>query len=129
MRHGIAGEFRGEQGRGPAEAGPRPNPEPYLADRISGVILAVLAVVAALLLSGCPAMQQAYATYDAAYERELVAGHDSVRGDYVEFRVKPRPRALTTIATSAASDGRNADAAGTAGKTVVPAQGGKAVLP
>lgn len=47
-------------------------------------------VLAAVFLAGCPAMQGAYATYDAAFDREFVAGHDSVRGDYVEYRVTPR---------------------------------------
>lgn len=129
MRHGIAGEFRGEQGRGPAEAGPRPTPEPYMADRIAGVIVAAIAVVAALLLTGCPTMQQAYATYDASYERELVAGHDSVRGDYVEYRVKPRARISTHT-----QDGRGATDGTPTGATREPAprsipNDGKAVLP
>lgn len=69
-----------------------------IADRIAAVIFAVFAVVAALLLSSCAGMQQAYATYDATFEREMVMGHDSVRGDYVEYRVKPR-RADTTNRT------------------------------
>jgi hypothetical protein len=55
-------------------------------------VLAICAIGVLLLLSGCAQMGQAYATYDANFEREMVAGHDSVRGDYVEYRVKPRPR-------------------------------------
>lgn len=50
--------------------------------------LALLAWV--LMFAGCAPVGDAYAAYDTHFERELVAGHDSQRGDYVEYRVKPR---------------------------------------
>jgi hypothetical protein len=49
-----------------------------------------LLLLAALLLSSCTQLAGAYRAYDAAFEREIVAGHDDARGDYFEYRWKPR---------------------------------------
>lgn len=52
---------------------------------------------AALFLGGCagggnlePAVSQVYRAYDARVSRELVAGHDDLRGSYVEVRFSPK---------------------------------------
>lgn len=37
-------------------------------------------------------LSQAYALYDSRVERELVAGRDEVRGNYVEVRFSPKGR-------------------------------------
>jgi hypothetical protein len=78
------------------------------ADMVAGFAVLVMVIVFAVLLSGCAQMGQAYATYDSSFERELVAGHDSLRGDYVEYRVKPRPRenAETLKAERLKADGK-----------------------
>lgn len=53
--------------------------------------LALICVCAAgLVLASCTRLAEAYRTYDAHVNRELVAGRDAQRGDYVEFRISPR---------------------------------------
>lgn len=63
-----------------------------------------LLLVAGLLLSSCAQLAGAYRAYDSAFEREIVAGHDSVRGDYVEYRWKPRQTGGAD--TAATADGK-----------------------
>lgn len=62
----------------------------------------IAAIIFALsLLVGCSSagVQQAYDLYDAHVDRSLVAGHDEMRGNYVEVRISPR---------RAAADGKSA---------------------
>ena len=49
-----------------------------------------LLLLAGLLLSSCTQLAGAYRAYDAAFEREIVAGHDDARGNYAEVRWSPR---------------------------------------
>ncbi len=56
---------------------------------------------AAALLAGCSGGElagsaaRAYGVYDARVEREIVAGHDDARGNYVEVRLSPRSRSAS----------------------------------
>jgi hypothetical protein len=77
------------------------------ADMVAGFAVLVMVIVFAILLSGCAPMGQAYAVYDANFEREFAAGRDSVRGDYVEYRVKPRARGnAETLKAEKLTDGK-----------------------
>ena len=71
-----------------------------LAGLAAGLLLA-LAVLALAMLAGCAGggriadggwrmAEGAYEFYDARVEREIVAGRDGARGNYVEVRLSPR---------------------------------------
>lgn len=58
-------------------------------------------VIFAMSFGGCggnessavAAAERAYAVYDSRVDREIVAGHDDTRGNYVEVRISPKKRA------------------------------------
>lgn len=58
--------------------------------------LLALFITALTTLAACHGggadLSQAYALYDSRVERELVAGRDEVRGNYVEVRFSPKGR-------------------------------------
>lgn len=78
-------------------------------------------------LGGCagggnlePAVAQVYRAYDARVSRELVAGHDDLRGSYVEVRFAPRgiPHARETDGKAVVPRDHRQDADATAAAVV-----------
>lgn len=102
------------------------SPASFVSRGSDGALRGLMLVAAAVLLAGCAGGAAAWQAYDARFDREVVAGHDDARGNFVEVRISPHRSLQNQRAGAAAKAVVPAD--GNTGGTPMPPAQGKEVL-